>query len=51
MSIEAALHRLDQAEARILAKYPKATRDPELTSLLSSLRDELLTLQYELANS
>ena len=36
-----ALHRLNQIEARILANHPRAVKDGELASLLSSLRDEM----------
>lgn len=40
-----AIHRLDQIEARILAKHPRAARDGELASLLSVLRDEVVVLE------
>jgi hypothetical protein len=36
-----AQHRLDQAEKRISEKYPRASRDGELVSMLCALRDAL----------
>jgi len=35
------LLRLDQIEARLSAKHPRAARDGELIALLRSLRDEV----------
>lgn len=36
-----ALLRLDQIEARLSAKHPRAARDGHLVALLRSLRDEV----------
>ena len=36
-----AVKRLDQIEARIRAKHPRAAKDGELASLLNALRDEI----------